>query len=245
MTGPLAYMLTILYTLPGAVIGLVVHELTHSAIALRAGDPTPHREKLMTLDPRRQLDPLGFLALLVTGFGWGRPVRLDPVHLRRAGPRAAVAAAGPVSHLIVAAVFAIALRIELLTSGIELNGFDTPAQRTAQGIVVGVLLQGFFINVALFIYNALPLPGLDGYAFVRALLFTRASRLFLGAESYRFYVYVVVIAIVVLLPEVTARAVNPILAATTGTAGLLIDHAVVPGAAPIFVGLPNIFELFA
>ena len=243
MTGPLTYLLTIVYTVPGAVIGLVVHELAHSAVALRAGDPTPLRDKRMTLDPRRQLDPFGFPALLVTGFGWGRPVQLDPLYLRRAGQRAAVAATGPVAHLVVAAVFALTLRIELLTSGIDVNAFDTLAQRTAQGIVVGLLLQGFFINVALFIYNALPLPGLDGYAAVRALLFGRIARVFLLAEQYRFVVYAAVIAVVVVLPEVTGRTVNPISAATVGTAALIVGHAVIPGSAPLFLGLPNIFQL--
>ncbi|MFN2582062.1 MAG: site-2 protease family protein [Candidatus Dormibacteria bacterium] len=243
MTGPLAYLLTILYTLPGAVIGLVVHELTHSAMALRAGDPTPQREHRMTLDPRRQLDPLGFPALLVTGFGWGRPTQFDSVYLRRPAQRAAVAAAGPIAHLVVAAVFALTLRIELLTSGIDVSAFNTLAQRTAQGILVGVLLQGFFINLALFIYNALPLPGLDGYAFVRALLFTRAPRLFLGAEQFRLYVYAAVVAVVVVLPEVTARTINPIAAVTVGPATLLLEHLVIPGTTPVFLGLPNIFQL--
>lgn len=243
MSGALTYLVTILYTLPGAVVGLVVHELTHSAIALRAGDPTPRRRHVMTLDPRRQLDPFGFTALLLTGFGWGKPVHPDPVYLRNAGQRAAVAAAGPVAHLVVAAIFAVTLRIELATSGIDLSAFDTLAQRSAAGILVGVLLQGFFINVALFIYNALPLPGLDGYAVARAVLFGRIPRVFLWAEANRYVVYLVAIAIVVVLPEVTARAINPLSAMTVGAATLVVEHALVPGVAPIFLGLPNIFQL--
>lgn len=245
MSGALAYLVIILYTLPGAVIGLVVHELAHSALAVRAGDPTPRRERVMTLDPRRQLDPFGFTALLITGFGWGKPVHLDPVHLRRPGQRAAVAAAGPVAHLVVAAVFAVTLRIELATSGIDLSGFTTLAQRSATGILVGVLLQGFFINVALFIYNALPLPGLDGYAVARALLFSRIPRAFLWAEANRYVVYAVAIVIVVVLPSITARAVNPLVAATVGTATLIVEHALLPGVAPIFLGLPNLFQLLS
>ena len=243
MTGPLAYLLTILYTLPGAVIGLVVHELAHSAIALRAGDPTPARDRRMTLDPRRQLDPFGFPALLVAGFGWGRALQLDPRFLRRPGARAAVAAAGPASHLVVAAVFALALRVELLTSGLDVNGLDIVAQRTPQGIVVGLLMQGFFINVALAIYNALPLPGLDGYAFARALLFNRMPRVFLVAEDQRFLVYAAVVAVVVVLPEVTARAINPVSALSVAPATLIFTHAIVPGSTPLFLGLPNIFQL--
>lgn len=245
MSGALTYLVTILYTLPGAVIGLVVHELAHSAIALRAGDPTPRRDHSMTLDPRRQLDPFGFTALLLTGFGWGKPVHLDSIHLRHPGQRAAVAAAGPAAHLVVAAVFAITLRIELATSGIDLSGYSTLASRSAAGILVGVLLQGFFINVALFIYNALPLPGLDGYAVLRSLLFGRFPRLFLWSEANRYVVYLAAILVVVVLPEVTARAINPLSAATVGAASLVVEHALLPGIAPIFLGLPNVFQLLS
>jgi Zn-dependent protease len=245
MTGPLDYLLVILYTLPGAVIGLVFHELAHATIALRAGDPTPLREHRITLDPLRQLDPFGFPALLVSGFGWGRPVFIDAPGVLRPAQRAAVAAAGPVAHLVVAAIFVVALRVELLTSGIDVSGFLTLSQRSAQGILAGALLQGYFINVALFIYNALPLPGLDGYAFLRRLLFTRASRVFLWAESYRFVIYAAVVAIVVVLPQATGGAVNPLSAATLGTASVVYAHAVEPGTSPLFLGLPNIFMLFA
>ncbi|MBV8529236.1 MAG: site-2 protease family protein [Candidatus Dormibacteraeota bacterium] len=243
MSGALSYLVTILYTLPGALVGLVVHELAHSAIALRAGDPTPRRQHRMTLDPRRQVDAFGFASLFITGFGWGRPVHPDPRYLRTAGQRAAVAAAGPVANLVVAAVFAVTLRLELVTSGIDLNGFSTLASRTATGILVGVLLQGFFINVALFIYNALPLPGLDGYRVVRELLFTHTPRIFLWLEANRYVVYAAVILVVVVLPELTNHAINPLAAATVGTATLIVDHALIPGVTPIFLGLPNLFQL--
>ena len=245
MTGPLDYLLVILYTLPGAAIGLVLHELAHSVIVLRAGDTTPLRENRMTLDPVRQLDPFGFPALLISGFGWGRPVLRDAPSLRRPAQRAAVVAAGPVAHLIVAAIFAVTLRVQLLTSGIDLSGFVTLSQRSAQGIVAAVLLQGYFINVALFIYNALPLPGLDGYAFLRRLLFTRAVPAFLWAESNRFIVYTGVTALVVVLPQVSGGGINPLSAATVGTASMLFSHAVEPGTVPLFLGLPNIFMLFS
>ena len=189
MSGPAAYAELILYTLPGLVSGLVIHELAHVAVALRCGDPSPRRDGRMTLDPRRHLDPFGFPALLVAGFGWARPVSLNPLHLRTARQRAAVAAAGPLAHLAVAAVFAIALRAEQAASGIDLNGFETLAQSSAQGILLGVLLQGFFINVALFVFNALPIPGLDGYAVLRSLAFGTLARVFLWLEHDRYLVY--------------------------------------------------------
>src|SRR5947209_5156979 len=145
MSGASTYALVILYTLPGLIIGLVIHELAHAAIALRAGDPSPRRDGRMTLDPRRHMDPFGFTALLIAGFGWARPVPLSPLHLPAPSQRAAVAAAGPLAHIAVAAVFAITLRVEQAAAGVDLRGFDTLAQTGAAATVVGILLQGFFI----------------------------------------------------------------------------------------------------
>ncbi len=236
-------MAIVLYTLPGFVIGSLIHELSHAAVALRCGDPTPRRDGRMTLDPRRNIDALGSAALLIAGVGWGRPVPLDPLYLRDARSRAAVAAVGPLAHLVVAAIFALALRVELLESGIDPQGFVVLAQFTLQGVLFGVLLQGFLVNLALFIFNALPLPGLDGYAVVRSLLFTRAPRIFLFVEQYRFVLYAAVVIAAILPAELTHGAVNPVDAMTVGLAAVTFDHLVVAGAHAIFLGLPDIFSV--
>jgi Zn-dependent protease len=243
VTSPGAYLAIVLYTLPGFVFGSVIHELSHAAIALRCGDPTPRRAGRMTLDPRRNVDPFGCLALLVAGVGWGRPVPLDPLYLRDGRQRAAVAAAGPLAHLVVAAIFAGALRVELLGSGLDAGGFDTLAQFTLQGVILGVLLQGFLVNIALFVFNALPIPGLDGYAVVRSLLFSRAPRAFLYVEQYRYVVYALAAVFVLLPPPLTHGSVDPVAAMTVGTASLTFDHLIEPGVLPIFIGLPNVFHL--
>jgi Zn-dependent protease len=245
VAGPGTYLATILYTLPGFVIGSVIHELSHAAIALRCGDLTPRRDRRMTLDPRRNIDAFGCAAMCIAGFGWGKPVSLDPLYLRVSRQRAAVAAAGPIAHLVVAAIFAVALRVELLGSGIDPGGFDTLAQLTAQGILFGVLLQGFLVNIALFVFNALPLPGLDGYAVLRSLLFSRAAAAFLYVEQYRYVLYAVVALAALLPPQITHGGLNPISAMTIGAARLGFEHLIVPGVAPIFIGLPNVFTLFS
>jgi Zn-dependent protease len=245
VTGPGTYLAVVLYTLPGFVIGSVIHELGHAAIALRCGDPTPRRDRRMTLDPRRNIDPFGAAAMLVAGFGWGKPVQLDPVYLRDTRRRAAVAAAGPIAHLVVAAIFVLALRVELTGAAIDARGFDTLAQFTLEGVLFGVLLQGFLVNIALFVFNALPLPGLDGYAVVRSLLFGRLPGFFLRVEQYRYAVYAAVALAVLVPPQFTNGGVNPVGAVTIGAASLIFEHLIVPGVAPIFVGLPNVFTLFS
>ncbi|TMB92557.1 MAG: site-2 protease family protein [Chloroflexi bacterium] len=244
MSGPGAYVAVVLYVLPGLVIGSVLHELAHAAVAMRCGDPTPRRSRLLTLDPRRHLDPFGTSALLIAGIGWSKPVSPDPLHVRRNTQRAAIAVAGPLANLAVAAAFAIALRVEVLASGINVDGFLILAQFTAQGILVGLLLEGFLVNVALFVFNALPLPGLDGYAVLRSALFTRAPRAFLWMENQRFVLYAAVIIVVVLLPQTTHGVINPLSSVTVGLAGQLYSHAVEPGVTPLFLPLPNVFTLF-
>src|SRR6202030_515519 len=133
--------------------------------------------------------------------------------------------------------------VELLGSGIDPRGFDTLAQFTAQGILFGVLLQGFLVNIALFVFNALPLPGLDGYAVVRSLLFGAAPRVFLYVEQYRYVIYAVAAAFVLLTPPLTHGGVDPVAAMTVGFASLFFEHLIVPGVNPIFIGLPNVFHL--
>ncbi len=245
MNGPGFYLAILLYTLPGLVTGLVVHELTHAAMALRLGDPSPQRDRRISIDPRRQLDPLGFAALVLAGFGWARPVTLDPVFLRDSVRRAIVAAAGPLANLLMAAIFGLALRVYLLAAGGDAGSLDALAGVTASHVVYGLLLQGFLVNVALAVFNGLPLPGLDGYQAARSLLYTRIPRVFQWMERQRLVVYAVVAVVVVALPEATHGRVNPYAAATVGLAGTLFSHLVQPGMSPIFLGMPNVFAAFS
>ena len=244
MTGPGTYLAVVLYTLPGFVIGSVIHELNDGAIALRCGDPTPRRDGRMTLDPRRNIDAVRLRRDAHRRDRLGQSVALDPLFLRDPRRRAAVAAVGPLAHLVVAAIFALALRVELLGSGFDAGGFDILAQLTLQGVIFGVLLQGFLVNIALFIFNAVPLPGLDGYAALRSLLFGRAPRVFLYAEQYRYALYALVALAALLPPQLTGGGVDPFSAVTVGASSLVFEHLVVPGVSPIFLGLPNLFTLF-
>ena len=245
MSGPALYLAILLYSLPGIVIGVVAHGLTHAAVALRLGDPSPRREGEISIDPRRHADPFGTIALLLAGFGWSQPARLDPALLREPIRRALVALAGPLGHLFVAVIFALALRVEVLAAGLDPASLDIVAGLTGAKVLYGLLLQGFLINLALFVFNLLPLPGLDGYAALRSVLFTRLPRVFQWLEQQRLLVYTLVALLIFVLPEVTAGAINPFTAATTSFASTVFAHLVVPGATPIFLGLPNVFTVFS
>lgn len=139
------------------IIAITVHEFMHAWTANALGDPTARNEGRITLNPIAHFDPLGFLFALLLIFGlapiaWGRPVPVNPYRLR-GGRRgmALVAAAGPLSNLALAAVGAAPLWLAASTG-------ENP-DRTAMIFISAMILW----NVALFAFNLLPIPPLDGF----------------------------------------------------------------------------------
>jgi Zn-dependent protease len=136
------------------IVSITVHEFAHSFMAISLGDPTPRQDRRLSLNPLRHLDPVGFICLLMVGFGWAKPVRIDGRLLKK--PRRdeiLVALAGPVSNMLLAflltAVAVLVLRLHLL-----------PSQATKA--VFSVLLQATMMNIGLALFNMLPIPPLDG-----------------------------------------------------------------------------------
>lgn len=140
------------------VIAITVHEFSHALAADRLGDPGPRREGRLVLNPLVHLDPIGSIFMLLGGFGWGRPVGVNPYNLRAPSrvSFALVAAAGPFSNLVLALVAAIPVRLGLF------RFFDIP---TMNGITPSLsdLVTGFVaINIGLMLFNLIPLVPLDG-----------------------------------------------------------------------------------
>jgi Zn-dependent protease len=137
----------------GLLIAISVHEFAHAKRAQLAGDPTPARQGRVTLNPLAHLDPIGTLMLLLFGLGWGRPVQTDPgYYRRRRWDQLMVAAWGPLSNIVTAALFALPLRLGLGAGRADLLG-----------AVV-------FINLMLAFFNLLPVYPLDGAQVVTQLL---------------------------------------------------------------------------
>ena len=150
---------SILYSLPGILIGLTVHEYCHALAAYKLGDTTARDMGRLTLSPLKHIDPIGFLFIIIAGFGWAKPVRFNPDNLanyRR--DKAIIAAAGPLSNLVLALVF-----IALLRGWLALNGAPYPFiySDLFSGFII-IILRAAVINLGLFIFNLLPLPPLDG-----------------------------------------------------------------------------------
>lgn len=164
---------TLLYAailVPCLIVAIVFHEVAHGLAALALGDPTAREQRRLSLNPLRHVDPMGTLlvpgALALLGgpvFGWAKPV---PVNARRLdNPRfgmMAVAAAGPLTNLLLALVAAVVLGV---LAGLGLG------QDTAVAGIAGTMLTTFIlINVFLALFNLLPIPPFDGSHIVGGLL---------------------------------------------------------------------------
>jgi Zn-dependent protease len=141
------------------VVAFSVHEFAHAWSANMFGDDTPRYNGRLTLNPLAHLDPMGSLMLLVVGFGWARPVPVNPYALSRRSPAALmlVSLAGPLSNLLMAVVAAIPFRLGLVSrfGTAVLPGQILP---TASQL----LMEFVFINLILMLFNLIPLAPLDG-----------------------------------------------------------------------------------
>ena len=139
---PVAFFITLV----SIVIAIGIHEAAHCYMADRLGDPTPRSQGRVTLNPLAHLDPIGTIAIILTGFGWGKASPYDPYNLRNPKKDVTlIALAGPASNIILAVLLAIVLR--LLPSGSLLS-------------VPFIYVIALNINLALF--NLLPIKPLDG-----------------------------------------------------------------------------------
>jgi Zn-dependent protease len=155
------------------LIGFPVHEFAHALAAYRLGDGTAKLFGRLTLNPIAHFDPLGGILLAVSfiaagfGFGWAKPTPVNPANL--AGGRrgeALVAAAGPLSNLVLAAIAALPLRYILANPELQLQ---------IPSIVLQILSLFVLINLVLMIFNLLPIPPLDGSKVLFAFLSPRLA----------------------------------------------------------------------
>ena len=144
------------------------------------GDDTARRMGRLTFNPVKHIDLLGFLLLLVVGFGWAKPVHVDPYNLRggRLG-MSFVAFAGPLSNFVVAFILGLVFRFDLLPVVLQTRGISSPEE-----ILGFAAFLAIFFNLILGIFNLIPLPPLDGSKVLGGLLPRALYEPYLRFEQY-------------------------------------------------------------
>lgn len=195
---PLSFLPSLPELITYAIILLTafpVHEFAHAWTANYFGDDTPRLNGRLTLNPLAHLDPLGSLMMIVAGFGWAKPVPINPYILQRRSPAATmlVSLAGPMSNFLMAIIAAIPFRLGLVSIA--------NISRTSGSLLptlAGFLFLFVYINLFLMLFNLLPLFPLDGEKVLEYFLPLSGARLL---ESIRPYGPVIFIVLIFILPR--------------------------------------------
>lgn len=186
----MSFLQNIIFMIPAILIGFTFHEYAHAKVADKLGDKTPRFQGRLNLNPINHLDPLGTLLILFCGIGWAKPVQVNPSAFKNYyKDDLKVSIAGPIANLIVAFVGTIlyfALRI------IAGYGFLGGALLPVLIIITRYIIT---LNVTLFVFNILPLPGLDGFNILRDLSPKHFYKVSESIYKYQLLVFIAIILI--------------------------------------------------
>ena len=198
-----------LLSIPALIIALTIHEFCHGYAAYLLGDKTAKWDGRLSFNPLRHLDPLGSLMILLVGFGWAKPVMVNPYNLRN--PKrdmAFIALAGPVSNFITAFFtlfvlwWLIAFDIGTIQSGYSIWRV-LPAVMSLHGNIMSyvyrVIFLVFQINIGIGLFNLIPIPPLDGSKILGSFL---PHHLYFRYMNFRYWLIVLVIMLITVIPTI-------------------------------------------
>ena len=197
----------LLLSAPGVLIAITFHEFAHGYAAYKLGDDTAKRQGRLSLNPFAHLDPIGTLMLLVAGFGWGKPVEVDPRNYTRKismeKGEAIVSAAGPLMNFLLALVFTLIYCAIYKFAGISF------ISSTVGNVIMLLISTTISINIGLGVFNLIPLPPLDGSKIIMPFLPYKAKQFFMNNEQY-FYIAFILLWITGLAGTIITPAISGI-----------------------------------
>ncbi len=175
--------------LPGIIIGITFHEAAHGYVSHWLGDPTPKNQGRLSLNPLAHIDPMGFIALLLVGFGWGKPVMIDPRYYKKPKrDELLVSLAGVTTNLIIAILFAI-IQILIIDTGFAYS-------LGASWNIINLIIQYIvFVNLVLMCFNLLPIPPLDGFSVLTQIFDLRRYDWYYKVYSNGFFILMLLVFI--------------------------------------------------
>ena len=201
-------LLGLLYTIPGVLIAITFHEFAHAKVADMLGDDTPRREGRISLNPLAHIDPIGFIMLLFAGFGWGKPVNVNPRNYNRdisvEKADAIVSIAGPAMNIILAIVFTAIYFIIYKFAGSLIY------TNRILSIIMQMIMYTITLNIGLGIFNLIPLPPLDGSKVIKPFLTYNAKTWFKNNEN-TFYI----IFLVLWITNIVSYIIDPVITVTS------------------------------
>jgi Zn-dependent protease len=201
---------TLLFVAAALVVAATVHEYAHAYVADRLGDPTPRAMGRLTLNPLAHLDPIGTLMILLLGFGWAKPVQINPLNFQNWRRDAMmVAAAGPLANVTLLFVLGLPFKLGLLDLPLL-----SPIPPVGRLLIVAIQL-----NAMLAVFNLIPVPPLDGSKILMGLLPPAQAVAYARLQSYGMLILIALIAIPRLLSSILQPSMAWLIAQATG-AGL-------------------------
>ncbi|MCI9627040.1 MAG: site-2 protease family protein [Clostridia bacterium] len=168
-------LLDMLFRLPIIFLIIAVHETAHGFVAYKMGDTTAKDMGRLTLNPMKHLDIMGAICMLIFGFGWAKPVPINPMNFKKRDKGMVLTAlAGPMSNILMALVGVILWTV--------LKAYNVIPQTVMGGFVDRFLVVFVMLNTAFAVFNLLPVPPLDGSKIIEPLLPPKA-RIWLGRNE--------------------------------------------------------------
>ena len=190
-----------LFTLPALFLSLSIHEFAHAYTAYKLGDMSQKYRGRLTLDPFKHIDIVGFLCIMLCGFGWGKPVQIVDTNFKnRAKGNAIVAFAGPFSNILLAIFFAIVIKILSMTGVLGLM-----ATNNIGIILIQMLSVTIYFNIVFAVFNMLPIPPFDGSKVLFYFLPRKYKNIMYTLEKYS-----LIILLVLIITNVHYYIVGPI-----------------------------------
>lgn len=190
-----------LFTLPALLLSLSIHEFAHAYTAYKLGDMSQKYRGRLTLDPLKHIDIVGFLCIMLCGFGWGKPVQIVDTNFKnRAKGNAIVAFAGPFSNILLAIFFAIVIKILSMTGVLGLM-----ATNNIGIILIQMLSVTIYFNIVFAVFNMLPIPPFDGSKVLFYFLPRKYKNIMYTLEKYS-----LIILLILIITDVHYYIVGPI-----------------------------------